>query len=719
MKRFLRKTAAVLLGVLYRVNVHNKRNFPPAGQGALIVANHLSLLDAALLTLFLPGKIHFAINTYIAQKWWVKPFLHFVDTFSIDPSNPMSMKRIITLLKEGEKCVIFPEGRITVTGALMKVYEGPGVIADKAGVPLCPVRIDGAQYTPFSYLKGKVRTRWFPQISMTVLPPVSNLIPEGVKGKARRRAAGDALHKVMVNMIFETSPYKKTLLESLTDARRVHGGSHVAMIDIKRGHMTYRKMLQGAFALGALFAKKFTKGEHVGVLMPNVNGTAAVFFGLHAAKAVPAMLNYTGGAAHMKAACEAAKVKHIVTSQAFIETAKLEQAANVLEEAGYELIYLENMRGEIDFSAKIAAVLKTLAARFVTPAAAKADPYDTACILFTSGSEGTPKGVALSHVNLQANRFQLAACIDFNPADTVFNALPVFHAFGLTGGFLLPVLGGVRTVIYPSPLHYRVIPELVYEYNATILFGTDTFLEGYARTADPYDFYSLRYVFAGAERVKERTRDIWMNRFGLRILEGYGATECAPGISFNTPMAFKAGTVGKILPGMTFRLQETQSGSDGAGLLHVKGPNVMKGYYKCDNPGVLQPPENGEYDTGDIVRVDEDGFIAIEGRAKRFAKIGGEMVSLTAVEQRADMLWPDYRHAVIAVADEKKGEQLALLTEYSDASRKEMSAFYKKNGFPDLALPRYIHVTEEMPLLGSGKTDYKEAERLVKTMLDA
>jgi acyl-[acyl-carrier-protein]-phospholipid O-acyltransferase/long-chain-fatty-acid--[acyl-carrier-protein] ligase len=418
------------------------------------------------------------------------------------------------------------------------------------------------------------------------------------------------------------------------------------------------------------------------------------------------MINFTAGAANILAACRAAEVVTIVTSRAFVEKGKLGPLLATLS-AQLEIVYLEDVRATVSLVDKLRAMLaakKPLVVR---------KPDDPAAILFTSGSEGTPKGVVLSHRNMLANAAQAAARIDFGRTDKVFNVLPVFHSFGLTVGLILPLVSGVHVYLYPSPLHYRTVPELIYAVNATILFGTDTFLAGYARAAHPYDFRSLRYVLAGAEPVKEATRRTYMEKFGLRILEGYGVTETAPVLAINTPMFNRFGTVGRLMPGMTARLEAVPGVEDG-GRLFVKGPNVMLGYLKADNPGVLEPPPEGWHDTGDIVAIDAQGFVAIKGRAKRFAKIGGEMISLAAVETLAAELWPDALSAVAAVPDARKGERLVLVTQRKDATRAAFQAFAKARGASDLMVPADVLMVDKVPVLGSGKLDNVGVAALVK-----
>jgi len=323
----------------------------------------------------------------------------------------------------------------------------------------------------------------------------------------------------------------------------------------------------------------------------------------------------------------------------------------------------------------------------------------------------------LSHLNIQANRFQLTSRVDFSPADRVFNALPMFHAFGLTAATIVPIVSGMRVFMYPSPLHYRIVPEVCYDTNATITFGTDTFLSGYAKYAHPYNFYSIRYIFAGAEKLRDDTRQIWMQKFGIRLFEGYGATEASPVLSTNTAMQYKAGTVGRLLPCINYQLRPVEGITEGA-RLYISGPNVMMGYMFSHTPGEIQPPEDGWHDTGDIVAIDKEGYITIKGRAKRFAKIAGEMISLMAVENALYTLWPENQHAVLCAPDAYKGEQLVLVTNYKHAEKKHLIQHFKKQGLADIALPRRIIILDKMPVLGSGKVDYQAVNVIIDNHQD-
>ncbi|MBB5755021.1 acyl-[ACP]--phospholipid O-acyltransferase [Prosthecomicrobium pneumaticum] len=696
---------ARLLKLLFRARVEGLAHYGEGDGPAVVVANHTSFLDAVLIGCLLPGRPVFAINTHIAKRWWVRPAFLFFDLVPVDPTSPFAIRAMVKRVQAGQRLVIFPEGRITVTGALMKVYDGPALIAALADVPVIPIRIEGAQYSIVSRLKGKVRRRLFPSIRLTVLPPRPMALAEGLVGRRRRAEAGRRLQALMVEMVFATSPIDTPLFDSLVAAAK-RAGSRAVLDDIAAAPVGYRRLIAGAFALGRPLAALSRRGERIGLLLPNAIPTVVAFFALQATGRVPAMLNFTAGAAGIAAALAAAEIRTVVTSRRFVEQARLGTLLAALERDA-RVVYLEDLRDAIGRRARLAAALAARAPLFFARrAGASRDAGDEAVVLFTSGSEGVPKGVSLSHRAIQANRFQASAVIDFGGEDVVLNALPLFHAFGLSIGTLLPLFAGVKTVLYPSPLHYRIVPEIAYGVNATILLGTDTFLTGYARMAHAYDFYSIRYVFAGAERVRPETRRVWSERFGLRILEGYGTTETAPVIAINTPMANRPGSVGRLLPGIEARLAPVDGLAEG-GRLMVRGPNVMRGYLRAAAPGVLEPPADGFHDTGDIVTIDSDGFVTIAGRARRFAKVGGEMVSLAAVEAVAAELWPEHGHAALAVPHARKGEEVVLVTERPGTDAETFRRLARTRGLPELAMPRTILTVDALPLLGTGKIDHR------------
>jgi acyl-[acyl-carrier-protein]-phospholipid O-acyltransferase/long-chain-fatty-acid--[acyl-carrier-protein] ligase len=444
-----------------------------------------------------------------------------------------------------------------------------------------------------------------------------------------------------------------------------------------------------------------------------VNTQPVTLLSLWAARKVPAMLNFSTGMPVMLQCAQLANLRHIVTSRQFLEKARLNIA--LLADTGIRFHYLEDIRPEISGFAKFAALTRHTydcgTGLRDTPLA----PEATAVILFTSGSEGMPKGVVLSHRNLLANIRQATAVIDVTDDDRFFNALPMFHSFGLTGGTLFPLVRGCFTFLYPSPLHYRVVPTLVYDRACTVLMGTNTFLNGYARKAHAYDFNSLRYLVAGAEKVQTATLDLWAHKFGVRILEGYGATECSPMISLNTRMEPCVGSAGRLVPGLEHRLEPVEGVEEG-GRLFVRGPNVMQGYLNAE-PNAQFRALAGWYDTGDIVHVDTNGYLHIRGRMKRFAKISGEMVSLTAVEDALAGAFPQFglrcAVAVIARPDEDKGEKLIAITNEPKLQLADLRAAIKAKGLGNLCAPREIAIVASIPKLGTGKTNHRELERII------
>ena len=543
-----------------------------------------------------------------------------------------------------------------------------------------------------------------------------------------------------------------TLFQSLLAAQILHGNNHHIIEDIERKPLNYRQFICRCFILGRQISKHSKYGEFVGVMLPNMTSTVVTFFALQAYGMVPAMLNFSTGTKNIIAACVTAQIKTVYSSRRLIDAADLRGVVEALIEAGVNIIYLEDVSKKISFLDKIRGFVESYFPQHVYAKieGKKLDPRlrgddsgggddsgvdprlrgddsggvddsgggddsgakKPAVILFTSGSEGMPKAVVLSHLNIQANCSQLASVVDFGPSDIMFNAMPIFHSFGLTGGTLLPLLFGVKAFFYPSPLHYRIIPKVIYDTNATIIFGTDTFFTGYAKFARAPDFSKLRYAFAGAEKLKESTSRIWLDKFSVQIYEGYGVTETSPVLAVNTKLHFKLGTVGRLLPGIGYRLEKVSGIKDG-GKLIVSGANIMLGYLLHDNHGCLVRPIQGEYDTGDVVSIDSDGFVTIKGRVKRFAKIAGEMISLAAVEHYLSLLWPEHEHVVVAIADEKKGEQLALVTTYQKAKREAITRYVHAEGIDELSIPRRIVIVKTMPLLATGKPDYVAIKEII------
>ena len=702
MRSFIKAVLRALSVLMFRVKVSGR---PPANPDRLlIVANHESFLDGLLLGLFLPLDPVFVVHTGVVRNPAFRLLLSLVDYLAVDPTSPMAMKKVIRLLEGGRPVVIFPEGRITTTGSLMKTYDGPAFVAARTGATILPVRIDGAARTYFSRLAAHVPRRLFPRISLSILPTTRIPMPDAPTARDRRRRAGEAMRRLMQEMIFATRP-NQTLFTTLLDAADIQGHGHSLVEDLKQIEYSYRDLIKMALALGRLVARESQPGEKVGLLVPNLAPTLGLIFGLSAQGRTAAMLNYTAGVEGMQAAVTAAQVRCIVTSRAFVEQAKLGDKLPALQ--GVRLIYLEDLRATMRFTDTLWLLLWALPfPRLALPAGS---PEDAAVVLFTSGSEGKPKGVVLSHRALLANVAQIRAVVDFSVDDKILNALPLFHSFGLTAGGLLPVLTGARVFLYPSPLHYRVIPELAYDRNCTVLLGTSTFLGNYAKFAHPYDFYRLRYVIAGAEKLATPVRDLWFEKFGIRIFEGYGATETAPVLAVNTPMAFRSGTVGQFLPGIQYQLVPVP-GIAAGGMLHVKGPNLMSGYLRFENPGVLQPPASpagdGWYETGDVVEVSDEGFVKIVGRVKRFAKVAGEMVSLEAVEKLAASASPTAAHAASTQPDPARGETILLFSTDPALNREQLQAGARSGGWPEIAVPRRIITVDALPLLGTGKIDY-------------
>ena len=704
----LKTLLRAFLKVLFRIELSGDPSVF-INERTLIVANHESFLDGLLIGLMMPVDAVFVVHSQIARRPLFAIMLRFVKHLAVDSTSPLAMKQIVRLVESGQPVVIFPEGRITRTGSLMKVYDGAAFVAAKTGATIVPVRIDGAARSYFGRLAGVYPRKLFPKVSIAIQPRRHIPMPDLPSAKLRRRRSGELMRDILLDMLVATRP-QRTLFDAFLDGQRCFGRNYKLVEDILLREASYGSLLKMALALMRVTGRLTAPGEVVGVLTPSAAPTLGLILALSAGRRIPAMLNYTAGADGLRAACTAGNIRTLIASRGFIEKARLGAVVAQLE--GIHIHYLEELKTALGPFDKLWVLWHLV---FPASAALPQQPDDPALVLFTSGSEGKPKGVVHSHNSLLANVAQIRAVADFTPLDKFMMALPLFHSFGLTCGVLLPLVAGCKVFLYPSPLHYRIIPEIVYDRDCTVLFGTSTFLGNYGKHAHPYDFGRLRYVVAGAEKLNEAVRCLWIEKFGIRILEGYGITECAPVVAVNVPMACQIGSVGKLLPGIEYEI-EAVSGISQGGALHVRGPNVMKGYFLFDQPGVLQPPAGeGWYATGDIVERDDEGFIYIRGRQKRFAKIAGEMISLEVVEKIATSAAPGASHAASTRSDAAKGEALVLFTTAPTLNREDLLNAARQLGAPELAVPRLIRHLEAIPLLGSGKTDYVRLKQIAET----
>ncbi|MDD3668999.1 MAG: AMP-binding protein [Alphaproteobacteria bacterium] len=710
-----RKACRGMLKLLFGARIDGLEHLEKLdGKRALIVTNHQSYLDVLLISAFIRRPIVFAISNRFMGKSFVRFMTNLVDVRPLDPTNPFAVKKMVEELRRDQLCMIFMEGLVRGGNTNMKAYEGPALMALKGDAPILPIRIDGAKFALFSRVLGrKADFRWFPRIALHILPPARIRVPDGLTTREERERGSSQLYDIVMEMNFDAQEKNITIFEAVARGMRMVGRFKPMIEDTERKPMKFLLIFMKAFILGRLIDRALPDERRVGMMVPTSNTFLLTLLGLHAFGRTPAMINFTSGPAQVISTCRTVGLKTIITARKIVALAKLEPLVAELEKAGIRLSYLEDLKPTLTTRDKLfgifGAFFPTCAYRRTSGGQVKAS--DCAVILFTSGSEGMPKAVLLSHANVLANVMQVPSRLDIGPEDVMLNCLPTFHSFGFTAGAILPLVLGFKVFSYPTPLHYRIIPEICASVKATIFFATDTFMAGYAKCANVYDFNSLRIVVVGAEKLKDETRRIYSEKFGIRILEGYGTTECAPVLSLNTFLHDRRGSVGKILPGMQTKLKAVDGIKEGQELW-VRGPNVMMGYMKPDKPGALQPPPDGWYDTGDIVRIDADGYIFIQGRCKRFAKIGGEMVSLLAIEQIIDKHWPGFVTGAVNIPDEKKGEKIVLITTCKDITRDGLSEIFRAAGFTELGVPSRIVITDAPPLLGTGKFDYQGAKAL-------
>jgi len=700
-----------LVRVLYGFRAYNEAVLTTPGP-VLLIPNHVSWFDWLFLVLCLDGEWRFVVSSTSAETSWLhRKIMINKRTFPVDTASPYAAKRMAEYLQGNGRLVLFAEGRLSRTGCLMKIFDGTGFLLHKTNAKVITCFLRGAHRLPLS--PNKDRKQWFPRVTAHFSEVLTPPHLEHLSTTQSRTILTNWLRDKMIFQQFDTEMKfgERTIPEAIIATARSKPG-HVVLEDVT-APLNYRRLLVGASLLGEGIARRIHPDQRrVGVLLPNVNGTPVTLLALWAIGKIPALLNFSTGPTVMLACCQLAGLKQVITSRAFIEKARLK--VEPLTEAGIELIYLEDIRAKIRGGNKLLTLLKVgLAPSSILRS--KPVSEDAAAILFTSGSEGIPKGVELTHTNILANMRQMLSVIDLQDWDRIFNALPIFHSFGLTIATLLPLVRGCYVMLYPSPLHYRVVPTAFYHRDATIMFGTNTFLNGYARKSHAMDWRSLRYMFAGAEKLQDATAATWSQKFGVRVLEGYGATECSPCITANTPLRAKHGSAGMFMPGMEHKLEPVEGVTEG-GRLFVRGPNVMRGYLNTDANAAFQKL-GGWYDTGDIARVDEDGFVFILGRLKRFAKISGEMVSLTAVEEALAGAFPQYglrcQVAVVSKPDADKGEMLIAVANDAKLQLDEIRSVLRAKGYPNICVPREVKFLREIPKLGTGKVNHRELQNMV------
>ena len=699
------------LNLFFKVEINGWENWEKAGDGVLIAPNYVSFIDPLILAVFLPDKVPFAIERRLTKKRFIGLFLPLAETHILDADAPLTLKYFLNLLKNGGRCVIFPDLQPTTTGNPMKVSQGVAMIADHTKAKILPININGTELTPFSRIQHKRGVRFFSKVKITILPVTTINIPDELTGPKRAAAAGRELEKIMDDASLAARTMNKPFFDVLLDVRKQYGGKTRLFCDYGQKPVTYNGFITRVLLIEEVLKSQKMAGDNIGVLLPTSLGGVVTMYAVEKMGKVPAMLNFSLGGRSLVNCCRSACVKTVITSRKFVELGKLEALIAAVEEDGLKVVWLEDLAPKITKIKKITAALKTIFLKSNPVIEGETDK--PAVVLFTSGSEGAPKGVVLSYKNLHTNHAQMFTRVDFYRSDRILNIMPIFHSFGLCGVFM-PVTLGILVYFYPTPLHYKTISTICYDERITMLFATDTFLGGYAKAAsDNYDFATMRLLVQGGEKLKHSTQETWFERFSVRITEGYGVTEASPVVSNNYYAHHKSGTVGQFVSGMEHRLEPVEGVPEG-GRLWLKGPNIMLGYLRASTPGVIEPPKDGWYDTGDIVSVDEEGFVKILGRAKRFAKVGGEMISLAAIEEVLSEVWPEDKHAVVMLKGGPRGETLSLVTSRPDLKREDVRQALTDLGMAELAVPKKVLLMEDIPLLSTGKIDYVSLEEILK-----
>ena len=720
----------------YRFHVHGLENLPPRG-GVLLLGNHISWIDWMVLQAASPRAIKFVMYRGIYEKWYLQWLLKMFRVIPIGRGGTRgSLAAIRERLEAGEVVALFPEGHISYNGQINEFQRGYEVaIRDMDNVCIVPFYLRGLWGSTFSratdYYKALTARRGKRDIIVAFGAPLRRFV-----GHAEmRQKVVELSFSSWEHFMARQQPFVYNWLDNAKGALL-----KTAAVDSTGMNLNNLKFATAVFSFANYLRRKLGEEENVGVLLPGSTIAAIVNVALFVMGKVPVNLNYTVSGEALQAALDKAGVRTVVTSEQFLER---------LQARGFDFkallegkaLHAEQIGAAISTGAKIrtllaVALLPAWALRLVyfTPRALE----DTAAILFSSGSEGAPKGIELSHKNILANIRQISDLINFRSSDAVLNSLPVFHSFGLTVTTLMPLSEGLKMISVPDPTDGAAVGKMAARHGATIIFGTSTFFRLYVRNRRllPLMFQSARLVVSGAEKLKPEVRDAFKLKFGKEMYEGYGATETAPVAAVNTPsflevetlkeLTFsKAGSVGLPLPGTIIRivnpdtLQDMPTGEDG--LIIIGGSQVMKGYLNDPQKTadvIVNLDGVRYYKTGDKGHLDDTGFLYVTDRYSRFAKIGGEMVSLGSVEEHLARVLSDAQpFCAVSVPDEKKGEAIALLVQ-AEGGAAEIATQIRGGGVPPLMQPAHILPVEKLPVLASGKADFKGAQKMALEMLE-
>ncbi|MDW6094455.1 acyl-[ACP]--phospholipid O-acyltransferase [Vibrio rhizosphaerae] len=726
----VRSVMTKLLGRKYRLQVLGFNNLPEAGQGTLLLGNHISWLDWAIVQMASPRRVHFVMDQTIYQCWYLKWLFDLFQVVPIAPGKSReALNKITDLLNQGEVVCLFPEGRISYLGQLGEFKKGFERACQDARGVIIPFYLRGMWGSFFSRSSkrlAKVRKTGMKRDVIIAFGTAMDIHSTATEVKQK-------VFEMSVATWNEYADTLGTLPEAWIATAKNHPGQW-AVADSNGQPITHSRFLVGSLLLKRKL--QHLPGQNLGLLVPTSSaGLMSNLAAMMAGKTV-VNLNYTASAEALRSAKHNAAVESIVTSRRFL--ARLEKRGidcqTLLD--GCRVLYLEDFKASLGRPAQLMMLLavKTLPASWISRLLCQQQQReDTAAILFSSGSEGVPKGVMLSHKNILANLRQVSDVLNIRSNDKIMATLPLFHAFGLTVTGMLPLIEGIPVICHPDPTDSLNIARSVAKYEATLMCATSTFLGMYQRNRriNPMMFNSLRAVVSGAEKLDAKIKAAFQQKFMVPVLEGYGTTETTPVASVNLPghlvrregfiqEAAREGTVGLALPGTTFKivdpvtLMPLPAGEDG--LILIGGAQIMQGYLNDpDKTAEVVVELDGQrwYKTGDKGHLDSDGYLTIVDRYSRFAKLGGEMVSLGAVEQCARELLDQPESGLVAVnlPDEKKGEQIIMLVDLN-LEPAEVKKILIQKGMPSLMLPNKIMQVANIPLLGSGKLDFSAAKNL-------